>query len=151
MAEYGIKQTFPDNITDTSSTAVNELGALRWDGDKAYRYVLATDALTATSFVSWVANAAAGTNDYTVVKGSATVTAPAGVALASVTINYYCWIQVTGIATCTGDGSVAALEKVVSNGDGLLDTMAGGEEEQVVGTALEADAPAVQVKLQGLL
>jgi len=154
MAEYGIKQTFPDKITDSSTTPLNGLGVIRWEGGNAYRYVLATDATVATNVVSWVANAVAGTNDFTVVVGSATVTAPAGVAIGTIAANSYGWIQVAGVVQCVGDGSVAALEAVVSNGDGTIDTMADGEEEQVIGTALEADVATtyyVQVKLRGLL
>ncbi len=154
MAEYGIKQTFPDKITDSSTTAQNGLGSLRFDGGNVYRYVQASDALVARNFVSFVANAAVGTEDYIVVKGSATVTAPAGVAIGVIAANSYGWIQIGGAAACVGDGSVAAGEAVVSNGDGTLDTMAAGEEHSVVGFAREADAATtlyVQVRLRGLI
>lgn len=154
MPEYGIKQTFGDLITDSSTTALNGLGSLRFDGGNIYRYVKASDALVVTNFVSWVANAVVGTDDFIVVKGSATVTAPAGVAIGTIAGDSFGWIQVGGTVQCVGDGSVAALEAVVSNGDGTLDTMADGEEEQVIGCALEADIATtylVQVRLRGLV
>ena len=83
MVEYGIKQTFGDNVTDTSTTLLNELNAMRFDGENIYRYVKFTDTTVATNIVSWVVNGTAGTNDFTVVVGSATVTAPAGVAVSA--------------------------------------------------------------------
>ena len=154
MAEYGIKQTFEDKVTDTSTTAQNGLGVLRFEGNKVYRYVLAGDAITLRAIVSFEANGTAGTDDWSVVKGSATVTAPAGVAIGAIASGSYGWIQVGGIVSCIGDGSVAALEPVVSGGDGTIDTMADGEEEQVMGFALEADIATtyyVNVKLRGLI
>lgn len=154
MAEYGIKQTFEDKITDTSTTAQNGLGTLRFDGSKVYRYVKATDAVTQRAIVSHVANGTAGTDDWTVVKGSATVTAPAGVAIGAIAADSYGWIQVGGIVSCIGDGSVAAGEQVISHGDGTIDTMAAGEEASVVGHALEADIATtfyVNVRLRGLI
>ena len=154
MAEYGIKQTFPDKVTDSSTTALNGMGVLRFEGDKIYRYVKASDALAARNFVSYVANAVVGTDDFIVVKASATVTAPAGVAVGTIAADSYGWIQIGGAAACVGDGSVAAGEAVVSNGDGTLDTMAAGEEHEVIGFAREADAVTtlyVQIQLRGLV
>ena len=159
MAEYGIKQTFPDKLTAYSATAQNGLGVLRFEGDKVYRYVkaygtLTGDALAAKNFVTYVGNAAIGVNDFVVTNVSGTVTAPAGVAISAIPENYYGWIQVGGPAACVGDGSVALGEAVVSNGDGTVDTMAAGEEHSVVGFAREADAATtnyVQVQLRGLV
>ena len=154
MVEYGIKQTFGDNVTDTSTTLLNELNAMRFDGENIYRYVKFTDTTVATNIVSWVANGTAGTNDFTVVVGSATVTAPAGVAVSAHAADEYGWIQIAGVASCTGDGSIAALVEIISNGDGTAESWADGLEEQVMGIALEDDIAvtyAVQVRLKGLV
>ena len=154
MAEYGIKQLFPDKVTGSSTTAQNGLGVIRFEGDKVYRYVKTSGALVARDFVSYVANAVVGTDDFIVVKAAATVTAPAGVAIGTIALGSYGWIQIAGTVQCVGDGSVAALEQVLSNGDGTVDTMAAGEEASVIGIALEADAATtlyVQVRLRGLV
>jgi len=154
MAESGIKQYFSDKVTDTSTTAQNGLGVLRFEGSKVYRYVKAADAITQRAVVSFDGNDAAGTDDWTVIKGSADVVTPAGVAVGAIASGSYGWIQVGGIVSCIGDGSVSALDAVVSNGDGTVDTMADGEEEQVIGFALEDDIATtyyVNVKLRGLI
>ena len=154
MAEHGIKQTFGDKVTDTSTTALNGLGVLRFEGNKVYRYVKATDAVTLRAIVSHVANGTAGTDDWTVVKGSATVTAPAGVAIGAIANGSYGWVQVGGIVSCIGDDAVAVGEQVISNGDGTVDTMAAGEEASVMGHALEDDIATtfyVNIRLRGLI
>ena len=69
-----------------------------------------------------------------------------GVALGTVDISEkkYAFIQVAGVADVYSDGSVAAGEAVVADDttNGIADTMADGEEEQVFGWALEADSGA---------
>jgi len=159
MAEYGIKQTFPDKVTDFSATAKNGIGVLRWEGAKAYRYIkthsdLTGDALTAKNLVSFITNATAGTNDFIVTNKSASVTAVAGVAVSAIPESYYGWIQVAGPASCIGSGSVAALECVISATDGTVASCADAVEEQVCGIALEDDIAVtydVQVMLKGLV
>lgn len=153
MAEYGIKQTFPDKVTDFSVAAQNGLGTLRFEGDKVYRYVQANATLTARHAVSYIVNAVAGTNGFKVTNASANVNTTAGVAVSAITANYYGWIQVGGPASCIGDGSVAFGEVCVNNGDGTVDTMAATEEAAMVGVALEDDVATtyyVQVMLKGL-
>jgi hypothetical protein len=68
--------------------------------------------------------------------------------------SYYGWIQVGGIANVVGDGSVAFGEAVVPNGDGTVDTMAAGEEHEVIGFAVTDDVATtyyVDIKLKGLI
>lgn len=157
MAEYGIKQMFPDKVTDYSATAQNGIGVLRFEGDKVYRYIkahsdLTGDALAARNLVSYIVNAAAGTNGFIVTNKSADVNTTAGVAVSAIPESYYGWIQVGGPASCVGDGSVAFGEIVVNNGDGTVDTWAADEDG--IGFALEDDVATtyyVQVYLKGLI
>lgn len=154
MAEYGIKQMWPDKVTDFSTTAQNGIGVLRFEGEKAYRYVQANATLVVRNLVSYIVNAVLGTNGFKVTNTSANVVAAAGIAISAIPANSYGWIQVSGPASCVGDGAVAFGEAVVQNGDGTVDTMAAGEEHQVVGFALEDDAVTtlyVQVQLRGLI
>ena len=66
----------------------------------------------------------------------------AGVALASMTANYFGFVQVAGVGMVIlrTDGTVAKGEYVVSHTvDDEADTMADGEEEQVFGMSLADD------------
>ena len=127
-----------------TTTREYNLGETRFDNTgKKYRYVQFKDAVTyAAGHCLDVANTAwtAVTNDRSGGSAIGTQTAFGGVCLGAPTQNSYGWVQVGGIATVLGDGSVAAGEAVVLHSvDGQADTMAAGEEHQVFGTALEAD------------
>ena len=139
----------PDDGTATAftrftSAAEYGLGEERTTKDgKTYRYVQFKDAVTyVAGHVCTPANTSwtAVTND---VAGGSSVAATTfgGIALAAVTQNYYGWVQIGGVATVVGDGSVAADEAVVVHStDGQADTMAAGEEHLIFGRALEADS-----------
>jgi hypothetical protein len=78
MAEYGIKQMWPDEVTDYSATAKNGIGVLRFEGDKVYRYIkthsdLTGDALAVRNVVSLITEATANTPDWIVTNKSAGV------------------------------------------------------------------------------
>jgi len=146
-------------LTHVSSSALYDLGQVYHDNTtgRIYRYVkaaaaCATDVITLLHAVcwdeggEWIVN-----NDFAAGTGLG-VTAPAGVIIAALPEGYYGWIQQSGLAYCIGDGSIAKGEAVVldSANDGQLDTMGDGEEEQVIGAAIEDDAPNVHVILRGL-
>lgn len=126
-----------------STTREYNLGETRYDSTgKKYRYVQFKDAVTyVAGQVLTAANTAwtAVTNDRS--GGSSLGTIFGGVCVSVPTQNQYGWVQVGGVATCTGDGSVAAADPVVPHTvDGEADTMAAGEEGLVFGIALEADS-----------
>lgn len=129
-------------------------GTYEYNGN-LYKYVQFKDAVTyaAGHAVAWAnATGTAVTNDRS--GGSAlSGNIPAGIACRVMTQNYYGFIQVSGLATLTGDGSIAAGESVVLdvNVDGLCDTMAAGEEQLIVGTALADDGPTFLCALKGLV
>jgi hypothetical protein len=135
-----------------------QLGELRADtSGNVYRFVLVVDADLEDGDLVYPAStdATSVTNDYT--GGSGLTVKGCGVAIAAVDISEapYVWVQVGGVATVRSDGSVAAGEAVIGHTvDGEVDTMADGEEELVVGFALEADSGSpvtCSVKLAGIL
>lgn len=145
---YSNNLLVPDDGSSTAFTRFTTdleygLGETRETKDgKKYRYVQFKDAVTyaagqclAPANTAWTAV----TNDRA--GGSAISTAFGGLCLGAPSQNSYGWVQIGGVGTCTGDGSVAADEAVVLHTvDGEADTMAAGEEHLVFGTALEADS-----------
>ena len=132
-----------NGFTRVTTAREYNLGETRFDNTgKKYRYVKFVDAVTyAVGQVLAPANTAWTnvTNDRS--GGSAISTAFGGVCISVPTQNQHGWVQIGGVATCTGDGSVAADEAVILHTvDGEADTMAAGEEHLVFGTALEADS-----------
>jgi hypothetical protein len=138
----------PGAYTDTHATPKYTLGTISWANDgTAYRYVKAADIDLAVGYV--VCYEAAQANGYVVTADKSSDESSllaAGVALGTVDISEkpYCWVQVSGYcATVLGDASVAAGDFVVPDHtgavDGVADTMADGEEEQVFGLALTDD------------
>lgn len=121
------------------------LGSLVFYGGKWYRFVKHVNAVTVVvGHCAEFTNAACTnvTNDRA--GGAATPigtqTICAGVYVSIPLENYYCFLQVSGVALVLGDGSVAAGEAVVVHSvDGQADTMAAGEEHQVFGKAMDAD------------
>ena len=147
MAEYGIKQTWPDKVSDSSTTQQNGLGVIRFEGEKTYRYVYVVDkALTNGDSVC-----AASTADGVVTSdrsgGSQLALLVRGVAIGAIASGSYGWIQTKGIHTLLQcDGGVAAGNGLVphASSDGHADTVAAasdvaGTEYQVFGFALTAD------------
>lgn len=112
-------------ITDVSTTAQNEVGSIVQLGGKRYKYVelkntTATVAGAAGSLVGYTASSGA-TTGYPAsqvcvdMSDADTTPIPAGITLAAVTgtltVSYYCWIQITGAATLDTSVSSGAAGK----------------------------------------
>ena len=142
-----MKRVYRSQLTDNTSTALDEPGVVRWEKDKAYRYVLAEDANILIGDVVEYADS----TGYEVTKdragGSSLGRIVAGVAIAAITDGQYGWIQVNGVNTyCRTDGSVAAGNALVPHAstDGVADVAESGStavntEAQVFGYALTTD------------
>lgn len=143
----------PSVANDPTPTAT--VGGTYQYGGNLYKYVQFKDAVAylVGHTVAWAnATGTAVTNDRS--GGSAlSGNLPAGVVCCVMTQNYYGYIQVSGLATLYGDGSIAAGESVVLdvNTDGYCDTMASTEEQLIVGTALADDGPTFLCALKGLI
>jgi len=145
------------NVTVVDTAAKYVLGVIWFDFStgKAYRYVegdaaLTNDALAAKEVVCYIDDGWEVTNDYSNGLGGGGV-AVAGVAISAIGEGEFGWIQVSGQCDVFTDGGVAAGDPLVAHDtDGEADTMGDGEEEQVIGAAIEDDAPNVHVILRGL-
>lgn len=120
-----MKQLPATKITANDSTAKEELGRIRWEGSKAYKYVLIEDAAVANGDVVEFSD----TSGYEVTKdrsgGASIGRAVAGVAIGTITDAYYGWVQVYGRHTAVKtDGGVAAADVLVPHAtkDGAADT-----------------------------
>jgi len=149
MAEYGIKQTFPDKITDSSTTQKNGLGVIRFDGAKEYRYVKNVDVAVTLGDSVCAASTAEGIVTADRADGSQVALLVRGVAIGAIGTDSYGWIQVKGNCVVQCDGAVVAGEGLVphatANGhaDAVLATsITTNTEYQVFGFALEDDASA---------
>lgn len=96
---YGIQQIFPDQLTDTNTSAVNELGTLRYEGGNRYMYV--QNGNTATAISDQCAVAYMNAADFTVTPKTVLGGQIAGIAIADIAASSYGWIQVGGFADCT--------------------------------------------------
>lgn len=142
-----MKAIWATKLTDTSATPREELGAVRWEGMNAYRYILVEDAALATGDVVEFSD----TSGYEVTNdrsgGSSIGRAVAGVAIGAVADAYYGWIQVSGRhASVKTDGGVSAGHVLIphATADGRADTAvasstATNTEGQRFGYALETD------------
>ena len=131
--------------TTTSATDDHGVGNVFESKDgKKYKWVEVVDVDLAVGYVVCPASTdgTKGTADRA--DGSQIALRGIGVALGTVDISEkkYAFIQVAGVADVYSDGSVAAGEAVVADDttNGIADTKADGEEEQVFGWALEADS-----------
>lgn len=141
------KQLPATKLTADDSTAKEELGRIRWEGAKAYKYVLVEDADLAVGEVVEYSD----TSGYEVTNdradGSSIGRVVAGVAIGTITDAQYGWIQVHGRHTqVITDGGVSAGDPLVphATADGQADTAESGStavntEAQVFGYALAAD------------
>lgn len=142
-----MKQLPATKLTANDATAKEEPGRVRWEGGKAYRYVLAEDAALANGDVVEFSD----TSGYEVTKdragGASIGRVVAGVAIGTITDAYYGWIQVHGRHTAIKtDGGVATGDVLVphTNKDGRADTGTSASTVvitagQVFGHALAAD------------
>lgn len=147
MAEYGIKQTFPDKLTDSNTSAENGLGVLRVDGAKEYRYVQVVDVAVTAGDSVCAASTAEGIVTPDRSGGSQVALLVRGVAIGAIAADSYGWIQTKGICTIQCDGGVGAGEGVIPHAseDGHADSVvaasdAANTEYQVFGFAMAADS-----------
>ena len=120
-----VKQLPATKLTANDSTAKEELGRVRWEGGKAYRYILVEDqALASGDSVEF-----SDTTGYEVTSdrsgGASIGRVAAGVAIGTITDAYYGWIQVSGRnASIKTDGGVSAGDALVPHAsvDGRADT-----------------------------
>ena len=147
MSEYGIKQLFPDKVTDSSATAKNGLGVLRFEGNKEYRYVQVVDKALTAGDVACIASTADGIVTADVSGGSQVAAMARGVAVAAIASGSYGWIQTKGVCTIKCDGSVVTGSGLVPSAstDGVADVVdaasdAAGTEYKVFGFALTQDS-----------
>lgn len=142
-----MKQLPATKITDTSTSAEEELGRIRWENNKAYKYVLIEDADVANGDVVEYSD----TSGYEVTKdragGASIGRVVAGVAIGAIADASYGWIQVYGKHTAVkADGGVAAGDPLVPHAtyDGKADTATSASTAvitagQTFGYALAAD------------
>ena len=144
--------SFPQVFVDSSAqlasvndaSALHPQGTLCWDYSSTYKswrlmkYVQLTGAVAGTAGAVCRIGDAYGTVTADINDDQLSTESFGGVCLGTVTIDYYCWVCVGGIAPCTGDAVVNAGESVVPAAavDGQMDTMAGTEEDHVFGVAL---------------
>lgn len=140
------KQLPATKLTADDSSAQEELGRIRWEGSKAYKYVLAEDADISIGEVVEYSD----TSEYEVTNdrsgGSSIGRVVAGVAIGDITDGQYGWIQVYGRNTSTvTDGGVSAGEALIphASADGQADSVSSTTssvlESQVFGYALADD------------
>jgi len=147
MAEYGIKQTFPDKVTDSSTTQKNGLGVIRFEGAKEYRYVkVLNKALTLGDSVC-AASTAEGIVTADRADGSQTALFVRGVAIGAIAKDSYGWIQIKGNCVVQCDGGVEAGHGLVphTTADGHADSVIAATdtdntEYQVFGFAMANDS-----------
>lgn len=144
----------PATINEATERDEFELGAEYWYQGKGYTYVQFKDVGTVAIAVGTVCQPKAGgaglvTADISA-SLSSTANRPTGIALATMTADYYGFVQSRGICTTiTTDGNVAAGNFLVSGADGVADPFAAaadatgsvnGQAGRIFGQALEADA-----------
>jgi len=122
----GIKQAFASKLTDVDSVARDQLGTIRFEGNKVYKYV---EVRNVTATVAGVAGdgvaygAAGGYNSNKVVldlsDADGTKAIAAGILLAAVAgvlaTSYFCWAQIKGGATL----AIAVTAGVIGQGFNL--------------------------------
>lgn len=124
---------------DTNPTLA--VGTVVWEGSKAYKYVKFLDAVTyVAGHVLYPANTAGTsvTNDTS--GGSALAALACGYGTAVHTQNSYGWMQIAGVVSAIGGGSVTAGSPVAPGTDGTVVNYTDGAEELVCGVALEDDS-----------
>ena len=147
LQDYGLKQLFPDNVDDSSTTQQNGLGIIRFEGAKQYRYVKVVDAPVSAGDVVCAASTAEGIVTADRSGGSQVALLARGVAVSDIGTDSYGWVQVQGVCTVQCDGSVSKGDGLVPHAseDGHADTVnaasdAANTEYQCFGFALENDS-----------
>ena len=95
-----------DPVTTNDATAKYQVGKIYEFNGNLYRYVQSLEALAAG--VPCEYGDATMTGVYKAANGSSKGRKCAGIALLTTTINYYCFLQCSGIASIVTDGNVVA-------------------------------------------
>lgn len=132
------------SLTSNEATAKEQLGKIYYDGsnDKAYKYVQFKDAATAGQLVEFTSTSGTLVSP---VKSAAVGRVAAGVALASMTDEYFGWIQIRGNNSAVkADGGVTAGKELVSDAslDGRVEMATTATRGRVIGYSLAADTTA---------
>lgn len=140
-----LKTIHTGQVTEVTTVQFEKLGTHRHsvDGLRKYRYIKGVIAALLQGEVCYQADLA--NYDKYNVSNDYSVDSPhvAGVAIVSIPLNSYGWIQVNGwIQYVREDGSVALKDPLVGdlNDDGEADTMAATEEHLVFGFTIVASA-----------
>lgn len=110
-AGAGIKRVFATSLTETSLVDMEGVGAIRFEGNKIYKWVKYDEGtaaldIAAGDFLNYKAATGYGLNTVVADTTDADATTPfgAGVAMAAVTVtDTYMWIQIKGSTTLTLD------------------------------------------------
>lgn len=147
LQDYGLKQLFPDNVDDSSTSQQNGLGIIRFEGNKEYRYVQVVDKALAAGDVACIASTADGIVTADVSGGSQVAAMARGVAVAAIASGSYGWIQTKGVCTINCDGTVVTGSGLVPSAstDGVADVVDAtsnvtNTEYKVFGFALTQDS-----------
>ncbi len=116
----GSKTVFVSSLTEVTTVAKDQLGDIRWVGNKVYKYVkllnaTATVAVAAGDPVAYAADTGYGSNivvsDMDDAATSPVCAGVVGAAVAGVhspAVGYYCWVQIKGVVTILTDLSGTA-------------------------------------------
>lgn len=133
MANQGIKKVFVTPLDVIATTDLEGLGVIRWEGNKAYKWILYENGAAAVAgvlgevcgYYAASGTATSGYDDNVVTSDySDTTDVAAGVLQASLTDGTYGWIQIKGSYTLSigltagADGDALT---TVGAGDGTLD------------------------------
>jgi hypothetical protein len=129
----GLKQTFQSGLTEVTTVRKDELGDIRWEGNKCYKYVLYNNGAGSVACIAGDAvyyyavggTATTGYADNEVTADRTDGVLAAGIAQGVIPDAGYGWIQIKGPATLTqaltagADGNV--ITAVGAGADGALD------------------------------
>lgn len=132
------------SLTSNDAEAKEQMGKIVFDGatGKAYKYVQFKDAATVGQLVEYTSTSGTLVSP---LKSAAVGRVAAGVALTSMTDEYFGWIQISGVNSAVkADGGVAAGAQLVSDAslDGRVETATTATRGRVIGYALAADTTA---------
>ena len=132
----GIKQIWATGLLDTTDFNAEGLGAIRFEGNKVYKYVQNTDTavLTVGHFVSY--EGVAGYDTALVHNDNGATDVGAGAAVSAIPISGFGWIQVQGPAVLTTTGLTDG-DPITKGATGIVAAVA-AFTEQVVGVAYDS-------------
>jgi hypothetical protein len=135
-----------DVYTAASSQGIADVGEIKYEDGKKYKFVEIVDQDVAVNEVLYPANTTGTqfTSDYTGGSGLSAMVGAVALGTVDISVAPYAWVQIpeTGtFGTVRSDGFVAAGEAIIGHTvDGEADTMAAGEENLVFAYALADDA-----------